>query len=497
MKAIMVMFDSLNRHMLSAYGSDRIKTPNFTRLAERTATFDNFYVGSMPCMPARRELHTGRLNFLHRSWGPVEPWDDSMPEMLKERGVHTHLATDHYHYFEDGGCTYHNRYTTWEFFRGQEGDAWKGEVEEPEEGYRIGRKNYLWRNDAVNRKYIQKMDDFPQNLCFNAGIEFIETNCEQDNWFLQIECFDPHEPFFAPKEFIDMYPDGYDGPFFDWPDYKKVDETPEQVEHLRNQYAALVSYCDYSLGRVLDIMDEKDLWKDTMLIVNTDHGFLLSEHDYWAKCIMPFYNEIAHVPFFLWDPRHKVAGERRQALAQTIDIVPTILEFFGVEPTKDMLGRSLESVVARDEKIHDAVLFGMHGTHVNVTDGHTVYMRAPKDSNNAPLYNYTLMPTRMERRYQLDHLTHPDLSLAEPFSFTKGCKTLKIPCPPLFETQKGVFCDPCSFGTLLFDVKKDPGQLNPLNDPELERNMIGHLARLLKENDAPVEQFERLGIEEA
>jgi hypothetical protein len=42
-----------------------------------------------------------------------------------------------------------------------------------------------------------------------------------------------------------------------------------------------------------------------------------------------------------------------------------------------MLGRSLERVVAKDEKIHDAVLFGMHGTHVNVTDGHTVYMRAP------------------------------------------------------------------------------------------------------------------------
>lgn len=495
MKAIMVMFDSLNRHMLSAYGSDRIKTPNFTRLARKTATFDNFYVGSMPCMPARRELHTGRLNFLHRSWGPVEPWDDSMPEILKEHGVYTHLTTDHYHYFEDGGCTYHNRYTSWEFHRGQEGDAWKGEVAEPEAGNRIGRKNYLWRTDAVNRKYMREMNQFPQNRCFNSGIEFIETNCHEDNWFLQIECFDPHEPFYAPKEFIDMYPDGYTGPFFDWPDYKKVDETPEQIEHLRNQYAALVSYCDYSLGRVLDIMDEKDLWKDTMLIVNTDHGFLLSEHDYWAKCIMPYYNEIAHVPFFLWDPRHRVAGERRQGLAQTIDIAPTLLEFFGVEPPKDMLGRSLEPIVARDEKIHDAILFGMHGTHINVTDGHTVYMRAPRDRDNKPLFNYTLMPTRMERRYQLEHLTHPELSLAEPFSFTKGCKTLKIPCPPLFETQKGVFCDPCSFGTLLFDVDKDPGQLNSLDDPELERRMTEHLVRLMKENDAPAEQYERMGLE--
>ena len=77
MKAIMVMFDSLNRHMLPSYGCEWIHAPNFERLAERSITFDNCYVGSMPCMPARRELHTGRYNFLHRSWGPLEPFDDS------------------------------------------------------------------------------------------------------------------------------------------------------------------------------------------------------------------------------------------------------------------------------------------------------------------------------------------------------------------------------------------------------------------------------------
>jgi arylsulfatase A-like enzyme len=280
------MFDSLNRHMLSAYGSNRVKTPNFSRFAERSVTFDNFYVGSMPCMPARRELHTGRLNFLHCAWGPIEPWDDSMPEILKNNGVYSHLITDHYHYFEDGGLTYHPRYSTWEFIRGQAGDPWKAEVKDPNDiNIGINRRNYLTRPDTINRKYIKKREQFPQDRCFSAGLEFIEANCNEDNWFLQIECFDPHEPFFAPKEFIDMYPDEYDGPFFDWPDYRKVDETPEQVEHLQNQYAALVSFCDYSLGRVLDIMDEKNMWEDTMLIVNADHGFLLGEHGYWAKTV--------------------------------------------------------------------------------------------------------------------------------------------------------------------------------------------------------------------
>ena len=69
MKAVMLMFDSLNRGMLAPYGCDWTKTPNFARLAERTVRFDQCYAGSLPCMPARRELHTGRYNFLHRSWG--------------------------------------------------------------------------------------------------------------------------------------------------------------------------------------------------------------------------------------------------------------------------------------------------------------------------------------------------------------------------------------------------------------------------------------------
>lgn len=107
MRTILVMFDSLNRRFLPNYGCTWVKAPNFERLGRRCVTFDNAYVGSMPCMPARREMHTGRYNFLHRSWGPMEPFDDSAPEILKKNGVYTHLASDHQHYWEDGGATLH------------------------------------------------------------------------------------------------------------------------------------------------------------------------------------------------------------------------------------------------------------------------------------------------------------------------------------------------------------------------------------------------------
>lgn len=489
MKAIMVMFDSLNRHMLEPYGCDWVHTPNFRRLAERSVSFDNSYVGSMPCMPARRELHTGRYNFLHRSWSPLEPFDDSMPEILKNNGIYTHLVSDHYHYWEDGGATYHTRYNSWEIARGQEGDPWKGEVRDPEIPEHLGgRKSVLWRQDWVNRKYMDTEKNHPQTMTFNMGLDFIKTNKEQDNWFLQIEEFDPHEPFFTHEKYKKMYPHDYKGPHFDWPNYKSVDETPEQVEHLRYEYAALVSMCDENLGKILDAMDKYNLWDDTMLIVNTDHGFLLGEHDWWAKCVQPFYNEIAHTPLFIWDPRCGIKGVRRQSLVQTIDLAPTILEYFGIDIPEDMQGRSLRETLVSDAPIREAALYGIHGGHVNCTDGRYVYMRAPISEDNQPLYNYTLMPTHMRNRFGIKELQNTELS--EPFSFTKGCKVLKIRSFGIPELD----FNPYNFGTLLFDIKKDPFQEHPLNDPKLEAKMIAHLLKLMKESDAPSEQYERLGL---
>ena len=89
MRSVFIMFDSLNRRALGPYGGKTVPTPNFDRLAKKTVTFDNHYIGSMPCMPARRDLQTGRLSFLHRSWGPLEPFDNSVPELLAEKSVST------------------------------------------------------------------------------------------------------------------------------------------------------------------------------------------------------------------------------------------------------------------------------------------------------------------------------------------------------------------------------------------------------------------------
>jgi arylsulfatase A-like enzyme len=478
--------------MLPPYGCDWVHAPNFARLAARGVTFDHAYVGSMPCMPARRELHTGRYNFLHRAWGPLEPFDDSMPELLKQHGVYTHLASDHYHYWEEGGCTYHTRYNSWDISRGQEGDPWKGDLNDPPFPHpnpQRDRHGKQWnRQDWVNRAHMLREEDQPQAKTFAQGLEFLEQNHARDNWFLHLETFDPHEPYFVPDAYKALYPFRFDPRQPDWPDYAPVGAGQQElVTHLRQLNAALISMCDAYLGRVLDAMDRYDLWKDTMLIVNTDHGFLLGEHDWWGKCRMPFYDEVAHAPLFVWDPRASRAGERRASLVQTIDLPATLLEYFGVPRPPDMQGVPLRETVATDRPVREAALFGLHGAHVNVTDGRYVYMRAPAAPANEPLYNYTHMPTHMRHTFSVEEMRRLE-GLAEPFAFTKGCRTMKIRATP------NTWVNPHDFGTLLFDLHNDPGQRHPIRDARIETNMIAHLVRLMRENDAPSEQYQRLGL---
>ena len=229
MKAVMVMYDSLRLDMLPCYGGTQVELPNFRRLAEHAAVFDNSYVCSMPCMPARRELHTGRPNFLHRSWGPVEPYDDSMPELLKKNGVYTRIVTDHNHYVEDGGCTYCTRYSTWECNRGQEGDPWQGSaapyMENPH-SKPISHQapadykalfDRMHGQDMLNRRFCKGEEDYPQARTFKQGVEFLRENAGYDNWFLQIETFDPHEPFDAPENYISRLFDPDRLGDLDWP----------------------------------------------------------------------------------------------------------------------------------------------------------------------------------------------------------------------------------------------------------------------------------------
>jgi len=490
MKAILLLFDSLTLKSLACYGGPH-PTPNFDRLAKRTMVFDRHFVGSLPCMPARRDLQTGRLNFLHRSWGPLEPFDVTATALMRGAGIHSHLVTDHYHYFENGGATYHTAFDSWAFIRGQEADPWvpciapphssfaaqyhPEQVEPDTSGYRL--------QAAMNRTRIHATADFPSVQTFDAGLSFLHDHAGHDNWFLQLEVFDPHEPFHAPPEHRAAHPTTGDKTR-DWPRYRR-DIPGDDTSDLHANQSALVALCDAQLGRLLDAMDDGDMWYNTALIVTTDHGFLLGEHGWWGKNRMPFFNEIAHIPLFLHAPG-QLTG-RTTALSQNIDVMATLLDLFSLDRPPTVQGRSL----LNNAHGRDTALYGVFGGAINVTDGRHTYFRYPPDMESAPLYEYTLMPQHSGAAFTKAEMQRATLHPG--FNFT-DMPVLKIPAlngakrPPM---QGGGFNDT---ETVLYDLATDPGQTTPITAPDTEAALCAAIARTMQAHDAPPELYARFAL---
>lgn len=505
MRLIYVLFDSLNRHALGAYGGQLVPTPNFDRLAARCATFETHYVGSLPCMPARRDLHTGRLNFLHRAWGPLEPFDNSFPEVLRAaKDTYSHLVTDHYHYFEDGGVGFHGRYSSWEFFRGQEKDKWKGVVNVPMERMRgtYHPSQFDGRTDPnanmpyyVSRDAIETEEQFPLALCAASALEFLDANAKADNWLLHLECFDPHEPFFAASRFREGLPTNYRGPVLDWPKYGQPGYLPDEEAELRANYLALLAMCDAYLGKLLDWMDANDAWADTALIVSTDHGLLLGEHEYWGKNRPPFFEEVARIPLFIHHPGIPAAGARRRALTQTMDLMPTILDIFGTAIPPEVRGHSLLPALHDDTPVREAALFGQFGGAVNVTDGRFAYMRYPEgEAADTQLHHYTLMPLHMRTFFEPKEMQGAEL--VGPFGFTKGMPVLKLPLVPDAAANMIHRYPLLDARTVLYDLERDPQQKSPIDAPGEAARMAALLCRAMAAHEAPPEAYRRLGLPE-
>jgi len=489
MRTLVMLMDSLNRHMLPAYGNTWVKTPNIDRLAAQGVVFEKHYCGSMPCIPARRDLLTGRLNFLETGWGPLEPWDDILPNLLRAKsGTYSHMITDHCHYFNAGGAgdRYHNTFDSWEYFRGQTWDPWHGVVNP--KPLPPGARKYCYgkayfRQHLANLEYRDAENDgsYPSVQCIEAACKFIERNHGDDNWHLHLELFSPHEPFDCPQAYLDDYGDTWAGPPTTCPDYAPLDkekDTDEAVQHLRRAYAATLTMCDRKLGRLFDMMDRFNMWEDTAVILTTDHGYLLGEHGLWAKNYMLCYDELVHLPLIIRHP-DAVPG-RRQALTGTMDIMPTILNMQGITDIPGtVMGKSLLPLLNKDGAHHAGLLFGYFGREVNMTDGRYTYHRMPVPGSVCD-YHFTDFnlagPDTVKQAVLGTHLTH--------------CKGI----PHFRARRKSIIPKGCEGHHLIYDTLNDPRQESPLTDSALENELAKKLKDLLRQADAPESQFKRLSL---
>jgi arylsulfatase A-like enzyme len=489
--AVVLLLDSLNRHLIGAYGGTEFATPNLDRLAARSVRFCRHYAGSLPCIPARHDLLCGALDFLWKPWGSIETWERPITWYLRRAGVVTQLITDHPHLFEHGGENYHADFYAWDYQRGHESDPWQTRIDRT----MAGTPRYHRPPDHPyhrNRRMFRVEEDFPGPKTMAQAARWLDDNAgEHDRFFLLVDEFDPHEPFDVPEPYARLYDPDWQGPHLIWPPYLLSAIDERQARQLRAQYGGKLTMIDRWLGRVLDALDRNGLWESTLVFLLSDHGHYLGEHDCWGKPPAPVYATLGHIPLFCAWPGGP-AGTTCDALTTTVDIAATLLDLFGVPRTRQRRhGRSLLPLLrGQQESVREWVLAGYWGQRVALVDRESRYLRGVVDPGALAIYSNrwsTLAPFEMpaldERATLGPHMP--------------GTRSPVIR-QPLSAVESGTFLWSAGAhaGDLLFDVGEDPGETRNLvgQDEPRERRAKDLLEAALIEVGAPTEQLKRLGL---
>ncbi len=507
MNVLLVSIDSLRRDFLGAYRHRPtvleydVATPNLDRFAERATVFDTHYAGSLPCMPARREWHAGIQEFLWRPWGPIEPFDTTLPAAAREAGTVTKLVTDHFHYFQHGSHGYYEDYNGFEFVRGHEFDAWKTAPRTPDP--ELLAQTTIYGDDPNDLDFLNRVQyarnvngiddgdetDFFASRVFSRAAEWVSANQEWDQWFCYVDSFDVHEPFHCPEPYASTYTDEdpRDPDLHVWPPYGPIDEgvselSDRTLEFVRSQFAGKVTMVDEHVGRLFNRLDEEELWDETVVIVTSDHGYMLGEHGWIAKNFPPLYDTLARTPLLIWHP--EFPGGRVDALTSAVDLYATILETLDANVPEHVHSKSLLPLLDGETDDHrEWALYGQWGASVNVTDGRYTYHHPCDDTQPTNCYSTSMMNARGP--FVPTEPKHD--AVAGQFLPYTDSPVWKFAGPSLAQLDVA----------LLFDTLEDPTQernLAEANTSQTER-MQTLLKDAMKKMDAPDEQYDRLCLE--
>lgn len=207
----------------------------------------------------------------------------------------------------------------------------------------------------INRYYENEQDTF----CYRTAettAKWLEENYKAGPFFLWVDIFDPHEPWDAPEYMVKRYDPDYKGTAMFHPNYGYADKyTEAEIRNLRAHYSAESELVDRWLGRVLQKIDDLDLWDDSIVLVTSDHGTSIGEHNRTGKSNInheddrywPIYPEVSHVPLMLAGGGIE-GGKSLDIIVHPVDFLPTLCDLAGAEinPPKPIDGISFASAIA-------------------------------------------------------------------------------------------------------------------------------------------------------
>ncbi len=355
---LLVFTDQQRFDTIEAMGNPVIKTPVLNNLVKNGVTFNRAYTPCPVCVPARFAMHTG---FMPHKTGVVE--NNQMPqgrksfmEILSENGYQT-FGAGKMHFTFDTGID-----TKWGFDERKicdsDSDLTKNDF------YQNAKDNgfehvYDYKGVRSEMYYIPQVSQLPEKLhhsswTVDSCIDYLKKREEEKPFFVMTSFEKPHPPFEPPTPWNKLYR-GPDMPLPKRPEnmetfhtlwnkfqnrYKYRDQGIDDnlIRQMKAHYYAEISFIDYNLGRLLEYLDNENELDNTLIIYTSDHGEMLGDYNCFGK--RNFLDPAARIPMIVKYPDCE-KGKICNTPVSLIDIMPTILDFAGIEKEENYCGESL------------------------------------------------------------------------------------------------------------------------------------------------------------
>lgn len=374
-KTNILIFMTDQQRASSVYGPNKAHTPNLDKLRQQGVSFTQVHCPSPHCCPSRATFFTGQYPSRHGIWNNVQvgnaisrdltpgirlwsedladvgydmhyfgKWHVSAVQGPKDKGWTEHTLT--------AGVTKADRPVTYEWGRymrepivaeRNEATRQDGEIQRP--GY-CSYFNYGVDEDRCNDK--RHIDGAVEQL------QMLKSSSSP--WAIYVGPLGPHDPYFAPQRYLDMYdiddivlPESFTDMMEDKPAlYRRTRSMFDQMterEHKESirHYLAYCSWEDELFGMVLDALEANGQADSTMVLYCSDHGDYTAEHGLWCKGL-PCFKSAYHVPAIIrWPDKlaPDVVGKNVDAFVSLADFHPTFMEMAGLDAPKDIYGQSL------------------------------------------------------------------------------------------------------------------------------------------------------------
>jgi iduronate 2-sulfatase len=360
--AVNVLFIAVDdlRPALGCYGDPLAITPNIDKLANQGVVFSKHYVQIPSCAPSRASMLTGlrpdelKITDHATHLRDMRPDVVTLPELFKQNGYTTVNIGKIFHYAAGG----FNDAQSWSYEHLSVNMGWPSFYADPENKQVNAKASSVECLDTDDAAYL---DGQYTDLSISYIEKFKESNTP---FFLAVGYQKPHLPFTAPKKYWDLYGreifrhiEDRDRPvnapeiaFHNWQELRGYTDissdgplAAEKEMELRHGYYACVSYIDTQVGKLLNTLDELGLRENTVIVLWGDHGFHLGEQNIWAKSTN--FDMSAHAPLIISVPGTANSGVKTNAIVESLDIYPTIIDLCDISPEDALTGRSLKPLL--------------------------------------------------------------------------------------------------------------------------------------------------------